>query len=79
MQMRARQLVSTRFAVPFAALALTACTQPEFLTEEPELGTLKVGEVVLVDDGSCPAGQIKEITAADRSIAVQRKIRCISR
>ena len=79
MQTRTKQLVRARFVIPFAALALVACTQPETLTEEPELGTLKVGEVVLVDDGSCPAGQIKEITAADRSVAIQRKVRCISR
>ena len=31
------------------------------LKAEPAMGALKEGEIVLVDDGSCPKGQIKQV------------------
>ena len=47
-------------------LALTAAgaaVAQTVMKHEPPPGALKRGTVVLVDDGSCPAGQIKEVTA----------------
>jgi hypothetical protein len=35
---------------------------PRTVTEAPAPGTLRSGERVWVDDGTCPAGQIREIT-----------------
>ncbi len=32
---------------------------------EPPMGALKEGQVVLVDDGSCPAGQIKRVVGGN--------------
>lgn len=32
------------------------------LKKEPAVGHLRSGEQVLVDDGGCPAGEIKELT-----------------
>jgi hypothetical protein len=32
---------------------------------EPPMGALKEGQVVLVDDGSCPAGQIKRVAGGN--------------
>ncbi len=32
------------------------------LAKDPEQGHLRAGQQVLVDDGSCPAGQVKELT-----------------
>jgi hypothetical protein len=32
------------------------------LKKEPAAGRLRLGQKVLVDDGTCPAGQIKELT-----------------
>ncbi len=35
----------------------------QVLQQEPGAGQLRTGQVVLVDDGSCPKGQIKQVTA----------------
>ena len=43
------------------ASASAAATLP-VLAKDPAEGHLRAGERVLVDDGSCPAGQIKELT-----------------
>jgi hypothetical protein len=34
------------------------------VSREADIVTLRLGERILVDDGSCPAGQIKEISGA---------------
>ena len=59
-------------AAPIAALAQSATSAPAVpasgaaglpvLAKDPEQGHLRPGQQVLVDDGSCPAGQIKELT-----------------
>lgn len=44
--------------------ALAAVAEPasaEILKKEPPMGQLREGQIVLVDDGSCPPGQIKEV------------------
>ena len=61
------------------ALALASCASKDVYSEEPLVGTLKSGEVVLVDDGSCPEGQIKEVTAGNRSLLIERTRRCIDK
>jgi hypothetical protein len=46
-----------------AALALLATTAlADMVTRESDIAHLRLGQRILVDDGSCPAGQIKEIT-----------------
>jgi hypothetical protein len=45
------------------------------LKEEPPKGTLAAGRKVLVDDGSCPAGQVKQVTGA--TAGTQRVRECI--
>ena len=55
-------------AAPIAAWAQSAASAPAVaaslpvLAKDPEQGHLRPGQQVLVDDGSCPAGQIKELT-----------------
>jgi hypothetical protein len=51
------------------------------LNKEPPRGALKQGQVVLVDDGSCPAGRIKEISGGkgEGKGSVKRVKRCIPR
>lgn len=61
-----------------------AAAEPKVLKQEPPPGGLKFGEIVLVDDGSCPKGQIKEVTGAQNlraldSTVPDRKRRCIPR
>ena len=59
-------------ATPIAALAQSAASAPAVppsavaglpvLAKDPQQGHLRPGQQVLVDDGSCPAGQVKELT-----------------
>lgn len=41
-----------------------AGSTPVAIQHEPPEGVLRLGQRVRVDDGSCPAGQVKEVTAA---------------
>jgi hypothetical protein len=47
------------------------------LQEEPPAGTLSAGQTVLVDDGSCPAGQIKQVTGGNNAEGQPRRKKCI--
>jgi uncharacterized protein DUF6719 len=61
------------------ALALTAAgaaTAQTVMKQEPPSGALKRGTVILVDDGSCPKGRIKEVTAGGGAEA-KRSRRCV--
>lgn len=59
----------------------------QILRHEPPGGQLRTGQTVLVDDGSCPKGKIKEVKAgSDRRLTTGTKIggshrtyRCIAR
>ena len=51
-------MTSTAAFVILAAFPLTAAREP-ILAQEPALGALRYGQRVMVDDGSCPRGQIK--------------------
>ena len=51
----------------------------EALKVEPPPGTLAPGSRWLINDGSCGAGQIKEMIAGDIHIHVPRQRRCIAR
>jgi hypothetical protein len=37
------------------------------LKKEPPMGALKEGQVVMVDDGSCPSGQIKRVIGGNHT------------
>jgi hypothetical protein len=57
------------------------------LKSEPKEGHLRPGQRVLVDDGSCPSGQIKEVIGgsnrkfqtSERIAGSSRQVRCIPR
>lgn len=74
-------------AAAAAALWLTAASAATIVSKEPAVGQLRLGQRVLVDDGSCPAGHIKEVVGASnrqaqtsQAIAGVRRIRhCIHR
>jgi hypothetical protein len=68
-----------------AALATSAIAQQ--VSREQDILDLRLGQRVLVDDGSCPAGQIKEVSGARMTATGilrvlrapgRRKNRCIS-
>ena len=52
-------LIAVAFSVSLSAMASPAGA--EVLKKEPPMGQLSEGQTVLVDDGSCPPGQIKEV------------------
>lgn len=52
---------------------------PGVLSREPPLDTMNRNQVVLVDDGSCPRGQIKRVVAGIRGVAGSRRRDCIAR
>lgn len=51
----------------------------EYLKQDPPLGTLPYGQIVYVDDGTCPAGEVKELTAGNRQKSIPRSVRCVKR
>lgn len=69
-------LVST---AAFVAMAHSASAQ-QALMREGDIVDLRVGQRVLIDDGSCPAGQIKQITGSKLSQnGVVRTRSCVPR
>lgn len=37
------------------------------VTREPPMGAMKEGEIILVDDGTCPKGQIKRVVGGNHA------------
>jgi hypothetical protein len=67
-----------RISLVTAALLLSVgAAQSQVLKSEPTEGNLPTGKRVLVDDGTCPAGQIKEITGGSKTEHIARSSRCI--
>jgi hypothetical protein len=74
-----------RWAISLVIFAVTSSTAfAEVLKQEPKMGDLKENQVVLVDDGSCPAGQIKRVVGGNHVKAtgtkyIERKRTCVPR
>ena len=50
------------------------------VSREQNIGTLRLGQRIKVDDGTCPAGQVKEISGTKMTSAgVLRSAKCIPR
>jgi hypothetical protein len=61
-------------------LALTTSTLAQQVSREQDIGDLRLGQRIKVDDGSCPAGQIKEISGTRMtSTGIVRAQKCIPR
>jgi uncharacterized caspase-like protein len=65
-------------APPSAQRGATRWTN-KVLTEEPAIGKLPPGASVLVDDGTCPAGQIKEVIGGNITTGQARQRQCVPR
>lgn len=62
------------------ALSSEAWAQQTIVSREQDIGDLRLGQRVLVDDGSCPAGQVKEIKGAQLTASgVMRTRKCVPR
>jgi len=60
-------------------LVATAAFAQQF-SREQDIPDLRLGQRVMVDDGSCPAGQIKEVTGVKlTATGVSRASRCVPR
>jgi len=82
------RIESPRLRVRWAAAwiggaALIAALGPamaQTYSRESDVGELRLGQRVLVDDGSCPAGQITEVSGTTLTAAgVTRVRKCIPR
>jgi hypothetical protein len=66
-----------------AAICLTAAPAGAAvpLDKEPGPGEMRLGQRVRVDDGSCPAGQVREVTAAKLNAdgSITRTSACVKR
>jgi hypothetical protein len=64
----------------FALFALASSASAEQVPREQDIVNLRLGQRILVDDGSCPAGQIKEVSGAQISATgIVRVRKCIPR
>jgi hypothetical protein len=62
-------------SIGFAAPALA-----QQVAREQDIADLRLGQRVMVDDGSCPAGQIKEVTGVKlTTTGVARARKCVPR
>ena len=48
-------------------LVFAGTVSAQVLKREPPMGAMKEGEIVLVDDGICPKGQIKRVVGGDHT------------
>jgi hypothetical protein len=72
----------TGLAACFAlwALAPSAMAQQQQVSREQDIVNLRLGQRILVDDGSCPTGQIKEVAGSQMTAAGIVAVRkCIPR
>jgi hypothetical protein len=64
----------------FALAALSSPAAAEQVSREQDIVSLRLGQHILVDDGSCPAGQIKEVSGAKMTAdGILRTQKCIAR
>jgi hypothetical protein len=62
------------------ATAMPARAQRQHVAREQDIVGLRLGQRVLVDDGTCPAGQIKEVSGAKMaSTGVVPTRKCVPR
>lgn len=70
-----RIILSTLLLIGFAASAAA-----EQVGREQDILDLRLGQRIMVDDGSCPAGQIKEVTGVKLTTSgIARARKCIPR
>jgi len=76
-------MIVSRAIIAFAllgALAASAFGQTQTVGREQDIVSLRLGQRVLVDDGTCPAGQVKEVSGARMTPSgVTPTRKCISR
>jgi hypothetical protein len=75
-----RALKALCFLVAFGILAQTKAMAAQPLSREQDIVDLRLGQRIKVDDGTCPAGQIKEVSGTKMtSTGVVRARKCVPR
>jgi len=71
----------TRALSALAGIALTASpAAADIVGREKDITDLRLGQRIYVDDGACPAGQIKEVTGTRLTASgVARISKCVER
>jgi hypothetical protein len=63
-----------------AMFALATPAPAQQVSREQDIGDLRLGQRIKVDDGTCPAGQVKEVSGAKMTPGgVVRARKCIPR
>ena len=74
------KVVATALPASLVLALLATPVLAQQVSREQEIVDLRLGQRILVDDGSCPAGQIKEVSGARMTPAgVVRSAKCIPR
>ena len=74
---RVAAAVSVASFFVIALLFVSGPASAQVLKSEPAVGNLATGKKVLVDDGTCPAGQIKQVTGGSKTAHIARSSACI--
>ena len=62
------------------ACCLASAASAEVVSREQDIADVRLGQRILVDDGSCPAGQIKEVSGAKLTPSgILRLKKCVPR
>lgn len=62
------------------SLATTASARADIVGREADITNLRLGQKIYVDDGSCPSGQIKEVSGLRLTAAgVEASRKCVDR
>jgi hypothetical protein len=76
---RTKALPTLLFA-GFATFALASSAMAQGVAREQDIANLRLGQRVRVDDGSCPPGQVKEVTGTKLTVTgVVHSRKCIPR
>jgi hypothetical protein len=63
-----------------ALIASATSATAEQVSREQDIANLRLGQRILVDDGACPAGQIKEVSGTRMSAnGILRAQKCVPR
>ncbi|HWW49700.1 MAG TPA: DUF6719 family protein [Xanthobacteraceae bacterium] len=75
-----KRLPFTAGAAAVLAIMLAVPAGAQQLSRESDIGQLRLGQRVLIDDGTCPAGQIKEVVGVSLTASgVSRTRQCVPR
>ena len=60
--------------------AVAGAARAQYVGREQDIGDLRLGQRIMVDDGTCPAGQVKEVFGAKMlASGIARVTKCIPR